>query len=134
MVYLTSLGDFGLQSLSPATQNYITHLTFFQLLFLNILQSCLKEIETTKTLSDYIPENLSSKAINILLDDELGLKNHDLKLIFDHYKTSDIEDICEDLWKCWDSPKIMSKQGLFRGKIKQLDKKKTVNLNFFDGI
>jgi plasmid replication initiation protein len=97
-------------------------------------EQLIKEIDTTKTLSDYIPENLSSKATSVLLDDELGLKNHDLKHIFDHYKTSDIEDICEDLWKCWDSPKIMSKQALFRGKIKQLDKKKTENLSFFDEL
>ena len=93
-----------------------------------------KEIETTKTLSDYIPKNLCSKAIIILVDDELGLKNYDLKHIFDHYKTSDIESVCEDLWKCWDSPKIISKQGLFRGKIKQLNKKKTENSSFFDEV
>jgi plasmid replication initiation protein len=93
-----------------------------------------KEIENTKTLSDYIPKNLSSKATSILLDSELGLKNHDLKHIFDHYKVADIENICEDLWKCWDSPKIISKQGLFRGKIKQLNKKKTENLSFFDEV
>jgi plasmid replication initiation protein len=93
-----------------------------------------KEIENTKTLSDYMPKNISSKAISVLLDKELGLKNHDLKHIFDHYKSSDIENICEDLWKCWDSPKIISKQGLLRGKIKKLDKKKTENLSFFDEI
>jgi plasmid replication initiation protein len=93
-----------------------------------------KEIENTKTLSDYIPKNLSSKATSILLDAELGLKNHDLKNIFDHYKITDIENICEELWKCWDSPKIISKQGLLRGKIKQLDKKKTENLSFFDEV
>jgi len=97
-------------------------------------EQLIKGIETTKTLSDYIPENLSSKAIGILLDAELGLKNHDLKHIFDHYKTSDIEDICEYLWKCWDSPKIMSKQALLRGKIKQLNKKKTENMSFFDEV
>jgi plasmid replication initiation protein len=98
-------------------------------------QSQLKKVmENTKTLSDYIPENLSSRAISVLLDDELGLKNHDLKHIFDHYKTSDVESICEDLWKCWDNPKIMSKQALFRGKFKQLNKKKTENLSFFDEV
>jgi len=95
------------------------------------LEQLKKEIEATK---DYIPSNFSSKAISVLLDDELGLKNPDLKHIFDHYKISDIESICEDLWKCWDSPKIMSKQGLFRGKIKQLNKKKTMNLSFFDEV
>lgn len=93
-----------------------------------------KKIETTKTLPDHIPKNLSSKATSILLDEELALKNHDLKHIFDHYKTTDIEDICEDLWKCWDNPKIISKQGLLRGKIKQLNKKKTENLSFFDEV
>lgn len=97
-------------------------------------KQAIKEIENTKTVSDYIPENLSAKAISILLDDELGLRCHDLKHIFDHYKTSDIEDVCESIWDCWDNPKIMSKQGLFRGKIKQLDKKKTENLNFFDEV
>tara|TARA_B110000091_G_scaffold209291_1_gene250248 strand:+ start:359 stop:1345 length:987 start_codon:yes stop_codon:yes gene_type:complete len=93
-----------------------------------------KEIETTKTLSDYIPKNLNSRAISVLIDKELGLKKYDLKHIFDHYKVTDIEDICEELWKCWDSPKIISKQGLLRGKIKQLDKKKTENLSFFDEV
>jgi plasmid replication initiation protein len=97
-------------------------------------EQLIKEIENTKTLPDCIPENLSYKAISVLLDKELGLKNHDLKNIFDHYKTTDIENICEDLWKCWDSPKIMSKQALLRGKIKQLDKKKTENLSFFDEV
>tara|TARA_B110000967_G_C18889925_1_gene566594 strand:+ start:474 stop:1478 length:1005 start_codon:yes stop_codon:yes gene_type:complete len=93
-----------------------------------------KEIETTETLSDYLPENLNSKSISVLLDKELGLNKYDLKKIFDHYKVTDIEDICEELWKCWDSPKIISKQGLLRGKIKQLDKKKTENLRFFDEV
>jgi plasmid replication initiation protein len=93
-----------------------------------------KEIETTKTPSSYLPENLNSKSISVLLDKELGLKSHDLKHIFDHYKVTDIEDICGELWKCWDSPKIISKQGLLRGKIKQLDKKKTENLSFFDEV
>tara|TARA_B110000091_G_C13749377_1_gene446959 strand:+ start:388 stop:1383 length:996 start_codon:yes stop_codon:yes gene_type:complete len=93
-----------------------------------------KEIVNTKTLSDYIPENLNSKSISVLLDKELDLKKHDLKKIFDHYKISDVENVCDDLWKCWDSPKIMSKQALFRGKIKQLNKKKTENLSFFDEV
>ena len=97
-------------------------------------EQLIKEIGTTKTLSDYMPKNLSSKVISVLLNVELGLKHHDLKHIFDHYKTSDIEDICEDLWKCWDSPKIMSKQALLRGKIKQLNKKKTENFSFFDEV
>ena len=57
-----------------------------------------------------------------------------LKHIFDHYRVSDIENICEDLWKCWDSPKLISKQGLFRGKVKQLNKKKTENYSFFDEV
>ena len=38
-----------------------------------------KEIEVTKTLSDHMPENLSYKATSVLLDEDLGLKNHDLK-------------------------------------------------------
>lgn len=97
-------------------------------------EQAIKELKEMKTLSDHIPENISSKAISVLLDKELGLKSHDLKHIFDHYKVTNIEDICEDLWECWDSPKIISKQGLFRGKIKQLDKKKTENLNFFDEV
>ncbi|MFT6843156.1 MAG: plasmid replication initiation protein [Psychroserpens sp.] len=97
-------------------------------------EQAIKELKEIKTLSDYIPENLSSNAISVLLDKELGLKKYDLKHIFDHYKVTDIEDICEELWKCWDSPKIISKQGLLRGKIKQLDKKKTENLSFFDEV
>ena len=93
-----------------------------------------KEIAATKTLSDYIPDGLGSKAISILIDDELGLKNNDLKHLFDQYKISDIENICEELWKCWDNPKIISKQGLFRGKVKQLNKKNTENISFFDEV
>lgn len=86
-----------------------------------------KSITATKTKSDFLPNGLNSKAIDILLDEELGLEKHDLKNIFDHYKIEDIEDICEELFRCWDSSKLMSKQGFFRGRLKQLNRKKTEN-------
>jgi plasmid replication initiation protein len=86
-----------------------------------------KSITATKTKSDFLPNALNSKAIDILLDEELGLEKHDLKNIFDHYKIEDIEDICEELFRCWDSSKLMSKQGFFRGRLKQLNRKKTEN-------
>ena len=96
-----------------------------------------KEIVETKTLSDYLPCGLSNKAVSILLDEDLGFQKHDLKNIFEHYKTDDIEQICHELFNCWDSDKLISRQGYFRGKLKLLDKKKTQNLDlgfnrFFD--
>jgi plasmid replication initiation protein len=94
-----------------------------------------KEIEQTKTLSDYLPTCLSNKAINILLDEELDFKKHDLKNIFEHYKIEDIEQICHELFNCWDNDKLISKQGYFRGKLKLLNRKKTQNFDFgFDKL
>jgi len=94
-----------------------------------------KEIEQTKTLSDYLPTGLSNNAISILLDEELDFKKHDLKNIFEHYKIEDIDQICYELFNCWDSNKLISKQGYFRGKLKLLNKKKTQNFNFgFDEL
>jgi len=98
-----------------------------------------KEIEETKTLSDYLPYGLSNTTIKILLDEELGLQKHDLKNIFEHYKAEDIEQICDELNRSWNSQQLMSHIAFFRGKLKQLNKKKTENLslniessNFFD--
>jgi len=98
-----------------------------------------KEIEETKTLSDYLPYGLNNKAVEVLLNEEINFKKHDLKHFFEHYKTEDIEQICYELFNCWDSPKLMSREGFFRGKLKLLNKKKTENLslnidpsNFFD--
>lgn len=97
-----------------------------------------QEILTTKTASDYVPESLTSQAKEILLSDELGFNTHDLKHIFEQYKTEDIEQICLELFNCWDSQKLMSRQGFFRGKLKHLNKRKTENLaldidtNLFD--
>tara|TARA_B110000238_G_C16095945_1_gene426098 strand:+ start:467 stop:1456 length:990 start_codon:yes stop_codon:yes gene_type:complete len=94
-----------------------------------------KELEQTKTLSDYLPTGLSNKAISILLDAELDFKKHDLKNIFEHYKIDDIEQICYELFNCWDSDKLISKQGYFRGKLKLLNRKKTQNFDFgFDEV
>jgi plasmid replication initiation protein len=94
-----------------------------------------KELEQTKTLSDYLPTGLSNKAISILLDEELDFKKHDLKNIFEHYKIEDIEQICHELFNCWDSDKLISKQGYFRGKLKLLNRKKTQNFDFgFDKL
>jgi plasmid replication initiation protein len=98
-----------------------------------------KEIEETKPLSDYLPYGLNNKAVEVLLNEEINFKKHDLKHFFEHYKTEDIEQICYELFNCWDSPKLMSREGFFRGKLKLLNKKKTENLslnidpsNFFD--
>lgn len=75
-------------------------------------------IQDSNTLSDFIPEGLNSIAINVLLDTELGLQNHDLINIFNNYGMEDIEQVCEELSKCWDSPKLKSRQAFFRGKLK----------------
>ena len=91
----------------------------------------LKELIGTKTKSDYIPQDFNSKALSIICDDELDFTNNDIKNIFDHYRTEDIEDICLDLWKCWESTKIISKQGYFRGRLNQLNKHKTQNKDLF---
>jgi plasmid replication initiation protein len=96
-----------------------------------------KEIEETKTLSDYLPYGLNNKAVEVLLNEEINFKKHDFKRFFEHYKIEDIEQICYELFNCWDSPKLMSREGFFRGKLKLLDKKKTQNFDlgfnkFFD--
>jgi len=90
----------------------------------------LKEIEETKTLSDYLPYGLNNKAVEVLLNEDIGFKKHDLKHFFEHYKIEDIEQICYELFNCWDSPKLMSREGFFRGKLKLLNKKKTQNFDF----
>ena len=96
-----------------------------------------KEIEQTVTLSDYLPNGLSNNAVEVLLNEEINFKKHDFKHFFEHYKIEDIEQICYELFNCWDSPKLMSREGFFRGKLKLLDKKKTQNFDlgfnkFFD--
>jgi len=89
-----------------------------------------KEIEQTVTLSDYLPNGLSNNTVEILLDEDMGFQKHDLKNIFEHYKTEDIEQICYELFNCWDSDNLTSRQGYFRGKLKLLNKKKTQNFDF----
>jgi plasmid replication initiation protein len=89
-----------------------------------------KEIEQTKTLSDYLPDELSNKSVGILLDEDLGFQKHDLKNIFEHYRIEDVEQICHELFNCWDSQKLMSREGYFRGRLKLLNKKKTQNFSF----
>lgn len=89
-----------------------------------------QEILTTKTKSDFLPEGLHSKAIEVLCDEELDLQNYDIKHIFEHYKKEDVEDICIDLWNSWSNSKLISKQGFLRGKLKLLNKKKTENISF----
>jgi hypothetical protein len=84
-----------------------------------------------RAFSCYFSNFFNSKALSIICDDELGFTNNDIKNIFDHYRTEDIEDICLDLWKCWESPKIISKQGYFRGRLKQLNNHKTQNNDLF---
>ena len=87
--------------------------------------------EKSKTMLDYIPVTVSSRAIEVLLSPELDFKKHDIKHFFEHYLIADIESICEDLLKCWDNKMLMSRQALFRSRVKQLDKKKTVNEELF---
>ncbi|MEY8768772.1 replication initiation protein [Francisella philomiragia] len=94
-------------------------------------QELIKEILSTQTKSDFIPEGLSNKTIQVLLDDELGFEKHDIKKIFDHYRIEDVESICEELWSSWDNAKIISRAGFIRGKLKNLNKKKTQNHNLF---
>jgi plasmid replication initiation protein len=77
-----------------------------------------KEITDAKTLCDFIPVEMSSRATNVLLDDDLGLQNHDLKNIFNKYDIKDVENVCDELSKCWDSPKLKSRQAFFRGRLK----------------
>ena len=93
-----------------------------------------QEILTTETKSDYIPENLNSKAIEVLCDDELELTSNDIKHIFEHYKKEDVEDICIDLWNSWSNTKLISKQGFLRGKLKLLNKKKMENAEILFGF
>ncbi|MRN60419.1 replication initiation protein, partial [Brucella sp. 09RB8918] len=40
------------------------------------------QLLTMKTKSDYLPNNLNSRSISILLDDKLGLQENDFKKIF----------------------------------------------------
>lgn len=91
------------------------------------LDEVVKNLMETKTKSDYIPQKISNKAVNILVDDELDLSINDLKNIFEHYLIEDIEQICEELWNIWDSKKLISHQAFFRGKLKQLNRKEMEN-------
>lgn len=94
-------------------------------------QEFIEEILSTQTKADFIPEGISNKAIQVLLDDELGFEKHDIKKIFDHYRIEDVESICEELWSFWDNTKIISRAGFIRGKLKNLNIKKTQNHNLF---
>ncbi|MEY8715530.1 replication initiation protein [Francisella philomiragia] len=98
-------------------------------------EQLIQEILSTQTKSDFIPLNASKCVINVLLDDELGLTKNDINRIFEHYKLEDIEQICLDLSNSWDSSKLISKIGFLRGKLKQLNRKKTENHSIlFDEI
>ena len=98
-------------------------------------EQLIKEIEQTQTLSDYLPAGLNNTTIKILLHEDLELKKHDLKHIFEHYKIEDIEQICNELFNTWDSSKLISRAGFLRGKLKLLNKKKTQNFDFsFDKL
>jgi len=88
------------------------------------------KILSTQTKSDFIPTNASKCVIDVLLNDELELTKNDIKRIFEHYKLEDIEQICLDLLNSWDSSKLISKVGFLRGKLKQLNKRKTENNSF----
>jgi plasmid replication initiation protein len=98
-------------------------------------EQLIQELLSTQTKNDFIPVNASKCVIDVLLDDELELTKTDMKKIFKHYKLEDIEQICLDLSNSWDSSKLISKIGFLRGKLKQLNKKKTENLSIlFDEV
>lgn len=98
-------------------------------------EQLVQELLSTQTKSDFISVNASKCIIDVLLDDELGLTKTDIKKIFEHYKLEDIEQTCLDLSNSWDSSKLISKIGFLRGKLKQLNKKKTENISIlFDEV
>ena len=98
-------------------------------------EQLIQELLSTQTQTDFIPVNASKCVIDVLLDDELELTKTDMKKIFEHYKLEDIEQICLDLSNSWDSSKLISKIGFLRGKLKQLNKKKTENISIlFDEV
>ncbi|WP_432773851.1 replication initiation protein [Francisella salimarina] len=98
-------------------------------------EQAIQEILSTQTKSYFIPGNASKCVIDVLLDDELELTKNDIKKIFEHYRLEDIEQICLDLSNSWDSSKLISKIGFLRGKLKQLNRKKTENHSIlFDEI
>lgn len=98
-------------------------------------EQLMQEILSTQTKSDFIPVNASKCVTNILLDDALELTKNDIKHIFEHYRLEDIEQVCLDLYNSWDSSKLISKIGFLRGKLKQLNRKKTENHEFgFDEV
>lgn len=98
-------------------------------------EQLIQEFLSTQTKSDFIPVNASKCVINVLLDDELELTKNDIKRIFEHYKLENIEQICLDLSNSWDSSKPISKISFLRGKLKQLNRKKTENHSIlFDEI
>ena len=86
----------------------------------------------TKTKDDYLPENLSFRAKEVILSDELDLDTNYVKHLFEHYLIHDIEWVCETLIRSWNNSKLMSRKALFLGEIKKLDKKKTENFSIFD--
>jgi plasmid replication initiation protein len=90
-------------------------------------EQLIQDLLSTQTKSDFIPKNASKCVIDVLLDDELELTKNDIKRIFEHYKLEDIEQICLDLSNSWDSSRLISKIGFLRGKLKQLNRKKTEN-------
>ena len=98
-------------------------------------EQLIREILSTQTKSDFIPVKASKCVIDVLLDDELELTKFDIKKIFEHYRLEDIEQICLDLSNSWDSSKLISKIGFLRGKLKQLNRKKTENMSIlFDEV
>jgi len=114
--------DFHISFKELKTGHKITSINFCMSKKYKTEEQLKQEILTTKTKSDYLPQGLNSKAIEVLCDDELELQNHDIKHIFEQYKKEDVEDICIDLWNSWSNAKLISKQGFLRGKLKLLNK------------
>ncbi|MBK2044851.1 replication initiation protein [Allofrancisella guangzhouensis] len=77
------------------------------------------QLLTMKTKSDYLPNNLNSRSISILLDDKLGLQENDFKKIFSKYSIDTVEKACDDVYKSWDNSKLNSKLALFRKKLQE---------------
>lgn len=131
---IENLTDFKIYYLEHKTGRKITSIEFCITKKEKTQSQLIKEIEQHRGPGDYIPGEVSDLVIKILLADELDLKKHDIKNIFDHYTISDIEDVCLELYNSWDSLKLISRVGFFRGSLSKLNKKKTENFSFFNEI
>ncbi|WP_150467992.1 replication initiation protein [Francisella sp. SYW-9] len=87
------------------------------------LDTLIKQSKSPETKNTLIPDNLSNKANEILLSDDLGLTENDIKNIFNNYSIDVIEQACDSVYKSWDSPKLKSRVALFRNQLKEYSNK-----------